>query len=606
MRNGVGAGAVTMRMSIGRPLVQAMPIVNADIAVVFTEIADLLEIEDANPFRVRAYRNAARMLGELGRNVREMVARKENLDALPGIGPDLAGKIIEVVNTGTCAQLERLRHEVTPALAELLKIPGLGPKRVRTLHQELGIETLDQLRHAAEEGRIQAVHGFGVKSERQILETTATLLHLERRYKLADVAPVAAALLADLKTMPGMHQAVVAGSLRRRRDTIGDLDLLVTTERPREVMDRLTTRADVQRVLANGVTRCSVVLKSGLQVDLRAIAPVSFGAAWMYFTGSKAHNIALRKLALDAGLKLNEYGLYRGRARIAGTTEEAVFRALGLAYIEPELRENGGELEAARSATLPQLVQCTDLRGDLHSHTKDSDGYDSLQVMAEAAKAKGLQYLAVTDHSNRLAMVHGLDANGLLRQMERIDALNTTLQGITLLKGVEVDILEDGTLDLPNDVLRRLDLVVGAVHSGFHLSQEKQTDRLLRAMDSPSFSILAHPTGRLINEREPYAVDLARVVRKARERGCFLELNAHPARLDLTDRACRMAQSEGVLVSINSDAHSTLQLDNLDFGVGQARRGWLQVHDVLNTRSLEQLRPLLAATLQGTRVAVPA
>lgn len=580
-----------------------MPIVNADIAAVFSEIADLLEIEDANPFRVRAYRNAARMLGELGRSVKDMVDKNEDLDALPGIGPDLAGKMIEIVNTGSCAQLQRLRQEVTPALAELLQIPGLGPKRVRALHQELGIETLDQLRCAAEQGRIQAVHGFGAKTEQQILQASATLLHQERRYKLADVAPVADALLADLKDTPGMHQAVIAGSLRRRRDTIGDVDLLVTTDHPGDVVNRLASHADVQRVLAQGVTRCSVILKSGLQVDLRAIAPVSFGAAWMYFTGSKAHNIALRKLALEAGLKLNEYGLYRGRRRIAGATEEAVFQALGLDYIAPELRENAGEIEAARQHTLPRLVQRSDLRGDLHAHTKDSDGYSDLQAMAEAAKSRGLQYLAITDHSRHLAMVHGLDANGLLRQMERIDALNASLQGIHLLKGIEVDILEDGTLDLPDDVLGRLDLVVGAVHSSFGLTQEKQTARLLRAMDHPNFSILAHPTGRLINERAAYDVDLGRVVRKARERGCFLELNAHPARLDLTDIACRMAKAEGVRVSINSDAHSRLQLDNLDLGIGQARRGWLEAGDVLNTRSLNELRPLLAATMGTTAAA---
>jgi DNA polymerase (family 10) len=321
----------------------------------------------------------------------------------------------------------------------------------------------------------------------------------------------------------------------------------------------------------------------------------------MYLTGSREHNIALRRLAQEAGLKLNEYGLYRGRERIAGATEDAVFRALGLAFIEPELRENTGEIEAAQRGTLPALVQRSDLQGDLHVHTTDSDGYDSLPAMVQAAQARGLHYLAITDHSRRLALVHGLDASGLLRQIERIDALNAQLQDFVLLKGIEVEILEDGALDLPDDVLGRLDLVVGAVHSGFGLPQEKQTQRLLRAMDHPHFSILAHPTGRLINERAAYDVDLGRVLRKARERGCFLELNAHPARLDLTDAACRMARSEGVLVSINSDAHSTLQLDNLDYGLGQARRGWLQVGDVLNTRTLDQLRPLLAATLHGNR-----
>lgn len=574
-----------------------MPIVNADIADVFFKIADLLEVEDANPFRVRAYRNAARMLGELGRSVRTMVERREDLDALPAIGPDLAGKITEIVNTGTCAQLERLQKEVPPALIEMLKIPGLGPKRVRALHQELGVETVDQLRSAAERGRIQSVHGFGAKSERQILDATTALLHQDRRHKRADVEPVASALLADLKGLAGVHHAVAAGSLRRCRETVGDLDLLVTTEHPRDVMDRIASVPDVVRVLAKGVTRCSVVLKSGLQVDVRAIAPVSFGAAWLYFTGSKAHNIALRKLAIDAGLKLNEYGLYRGGERIAGATEDAVYRALALSFIEPELREDRGEIEAARNATLPQLVQRADLLGDLHAHTKDSDGYDSLAAMAQAAQSAGMQYLAITDHSRRLAMAHGLDGSAVLRQIDRIDALNAKLPGLVLLKGIEVDILEDGTLDLAHDILRRLDLVVGAIHSGFGLQADKQTDRLLRAMDSPCFSILAHPTGRLINERAPYGVDLVRVIRKARERGCFLELNAHPSRLDLTDTACRMAKSEGVLVSINSDAHSALQLANLHFGVDQARRGWLEPGDVLNARPLQQVQALLASTM---------
>ena len=576
-----------------------MPIVNQDIAAAFSEIADLLELEDANPFRVRAYRNAARMVAELGRSVKQMVEHNEDLDALPGIGPDLAGKMRDIVSTGTCAQLERLRSEVTPALAALLQVPGLGPRRVRALHQELGIETLAQLRRAAELGRVQSVHGFGAKSERQILQACASLLRPPQRYRLADAAPVAEGLLAELLDTPGMHQAVLAGSLRRRRDTIGDLDLLVTTDRPADVTKRLSGHADVQRVLERGVTRCTVVLKHGIQVDLRAIAPVSFGAAWMYFTGSKAHNIALRGMARDAGLKLNEYGLYRGRERIAGATEEDVYRALGLAFIEPELRENTGEIQAARDGELPKLVQRADLRGDLHAHTSDSDGYNGLAAMAEAARSAGLSYLAVTDHSRRLPKVNGLDADALLRQAERIDRLNAKLQGIVLLKGVEVDILEDGTLDLPDEVLARLDLVVGAVHGGFGLSREKQTARLLRAMDRPCFSILAHPTGRLINERAACELDLDRVVRKARERGCFLELNAHPARLDLTDVACRMAKSEGVLVSINSDAHSALQLANLEFGIGQARRGWLEAGDLLNTRSLDQLRPLLAATLHG-------
>ncbi|MFC5499731.1 DNA polymerase/3'-5' exonuclease PolX [Caenimonas terrae] len=581
-----------------------MPIVNADIAAVFGEIADLLELQGANPFRIRAYRNAARTLGEMGRSVRAMLERGEDLDALPGIGADLAGKIAEVVNTGSCAQLERLRRELPPGMTALLAIPGLGPKRVRTLHDELGIETLEQLLVAAREGRVGQVHGFGAKTQQLILDAAQRQLAQDRRFKLAAASQVADALLAELRAVPGVKQAVAGGSLRRMRDTVGDLDLLVTAGRGSPVMQRFAAGADVERVLSQGATRASIVLRSGLQVDLRAVPPASFGAAWLYFTGSKPHNIALRRLAQEAGLKLNEYGLFRGDRRIAGATEASVYQALGLDFIEPELREDRGEIDAARVHRLPRLVQLADLRGDLHSHSKASDGHDTLEAMANAARAHGLQYLAVTEHSKRLALVHGLDAGRLARQIDEIDALNARLQGIVLLKGVEVDILEDGSLDLPDAILGRLDLVVGAIHHRFDLPREQQTARLLRAMDHPHFSILAHPSGRLIDERPASDIDLQRVVRKARERGCFLELNAHPARLDLGELACRMARDEGVLVSIDSDAHSTLEFDNLRWGVGQARRGWLGPADVLNTRKLEDLRPLLAATMGRSASAI--
>lgn len=578
-----------------------MPIVNADVATVFSEIADLLEVQGANPFRIRAYRNAARTLSELGQSVKTMLERGDNLDDLPGIGPDLAGKISEVVTSGTCSLLERLRRELPHGITLLLEIRGLGPKRVRTLHDELGIETLEQLLAAAREDRIRSVRGFGEKTQKMILDATQRHLSQERRFKLPVAAQVSDALLAELKAVPGVRQAVPAGSLRRRRDTVGDLDLLVTVGRGSPVMEHLVTGADVQRVLYKGNTRASVILRSGLQVDVRAVAPASFGSAWLYFTGSKAHNIALRQLAQEAGLKLNEYGLFRDGKRIAGATEASVYQALGLDFIEPELREDRGEIEVARKHGLPRLVQLADLRGDLHSHTKASDGNDTLENMANAAHAHGLQYLAVTEHSKRMALVHGMNAGRLARQIDQIDELNTRLEGIVLLKGVEVDILDDGSLDLPDAILGRLDLVVGAIHYGFDLPRERQTRRLLRAMDHPYFSILAHPSGRLINERPPCDIDLPQVIRKARERGCFIELNAHPARLDLTDVACLTARDEGVLVSINSDAHSTFDFDNLQWGLGQARRGWLGAADVLNTRTLEELRPLLAATMgRGT------
>ncbi|MEW6705658.1 MAG: DNA polymerase/3'-5' exonuclease PolX [Pseudomonadota bacterium] len=577
-----------------------MPTVNADVAAVFDEIADLLEVRNANVFRVRAYRNAARMLGELGRDVKAMVDQGEDLDALPGIGPDLAGKITEIVATGRCAQLEQLRKEVPPAVGELLKIRGLGPRRVAALHQALGVRTLLQLQRACEQGRIRQVPGFGPKAEQQILQSVASRLAAGRRVKLAVAAQVAEALLAELKAVPGVVQAVPAGSLRRMRETVGDLDLLVTAAPGSPVMQRFAAGPRVRRVLAQGSTRASVELDTGLQVDLRAVAPAGLGAAWVYFTGSKAHNIALRRIAQDRGLKLNEYGVYRGRQRIAGDTEASVYRALGLPFIEPELREERGEIEAARAGRLPALVQRADLRGDLHAHTRDSDGHDSLEAMAEAARTRGLQYLAITDHSQHLGVARGLDAGRLARQIDRIDALNERLHGIVLLKGVEVDILADGRLDLPDELLARLDLVVGAVHHQFDLPREKQMARLRRAMDHRCFSILAHPAARLIDTRAPIELDLEALVRHARERGCFLELNAQPERLDLSDIGCRIARDQGVLVSIASDAHSGLELDNLRLGLGQARRGWLAAADVLNTRPLPALRPLLDRTMGRT------
>lgn len=572
-----------------------MPIQNSEVAAVFSEIADLLEIEGANPFRIRAYRNAARMLGELGRSVHEMVGA--DLDALPGVGPDLAAKIGEIVATGSCALLKRLHKELPHGIGELLKLPGMGPKRVRALHHELGVSTIEQLHRAAQEGRVQTIPGFGPKTQQMILQATAPQQRAERRFKLVVATQVAESLLASLAALPGVERAVVAGSLRRMRETVGDIDLLVALGGSSPVMERFVHGDDVQQVIASGDTKASVVLKNGMQVDLRVVAAESFGAAWVYFTGSKAHNIALRKLAQERGLKINEYGVFRARERIAGETEESVYRAVGLSIIEPELREDRGELEAARQNRLPTLVQWSDLRGDLHSHTRESDGHDSLEAMVAAARQRGWSYLAITEHSRRLAMAHGLDPVRLAKQIDQIDRFNEQHQGFTVLKGIEVDILEDGTLDLPDSILRRLDLVVGAVHSRLELPRAKQTARILRAMDNRYFTLLAHPTGRLIGERAACEIDLLRVIRKARERGCFIELNTQPARLDLSDTACQMAKAEGVLVSVNSDAHSAIDFDSLQLGMGQARRGWLEKADVLNTRSIDELRPLLARTM---------
>lgn len=575
-----------------------MPVHNADIAAVFDEIADLLEIEGSNPFRIRAYRNAARTLRDLPRDISAMLAQGEDLTELPGIGEDLAAKIKEVVATGTAAMLEEHRKKVPATLTELLKIPGIGPKRVAALYRDLGIRTLDQLEKAAQAGRVRALPGFGEKTERHILDRLQARTGELKRFQLAIATQYAEAVIAYLKESPGVKQVVAAGSYRRAKETIGDLDILVTAAPGSPVMERFVSYPEVEEVLAQGATKSSLRLACKLQVDVRVVPEESYGAALQYFTGSKAHNVALRQLAQQRGLKINEYGVFKGDRSVAGGTEESVYAAVGLPWIPPELRENRGELDAARAGRLPALVEVGDLKGDLHAHTKATDGRNTVREMAEAARARGLEYLAITDHSRRLTMAKGLDPKRLFEQVEEIDRLNATSIGITLLKGIEVDILEDGSLDLPDEDLRRLDLVVGAVHSHFRLSRQKQTERIMRAMDRPCFTILAHPSGRLIDEREPYEVDMPRLIRHARARGCFLEVNAHPIRLDLTDTDCQTAKEEGVMVSINSDAHSVLDFENLRYGVGQARRGWLERKDVLNARPLRELRPLLKRTMR--------
>ena len=570
-----------------------MPVHNAEVAALFQQIADLLEIENANPFRVRAYRNAARELEALGVPVAELLANGEDLTELPGIGKDLAAKIGEIVETGKCRLLTKLQRATPPSVAEMLQVPGLGPKRVRTLYHELDVNTVEQLARAARDGRVRELHGFGAKTEQRILDALAARSGQPERFKLAVAAQYAEPLRAHLAKVPGVVDVVLAGSYRRSRETVGDLDILVTARDARVVMDRFVGYDEVTQVLSRGGTRASVRLRCGIQVDLRVVDAQDFGAALLYFTGSKAHNIELRRLARQRHLKISEYGVFRGRKRVAGDTEASVYETVGLPWIAPELRENHGEIEAARAGRLPKLVELSDLRGDLHAHTRATDGHNTLREMAEAAQSRGFAYLAITEHSRRLTMAHGLDTRRLRRQIEEIDRLNETLRGFTVLKGIEVDILEDGSLDLPDEVLSELDLVVAAVHSQFHLSRTRQTQRILRAFDNPHVSILAHPTGRLLAAREPYDVDMLRIVRAARDSGCCLELNANPDRLDLVDVHCQMAHEEQVLVAISSDAHRVQDFDNLRYGVGQARRGWLEKDDVLNTRPLAKLKSLL-------------
>ncbi len=570
-----------------------MPVINAEIAGQLDKVADLLDIEGANPFRVRAYRRAARTVGELPRNVADMLAEGEDLDELPGIGKDLVDKIATIARGEHLPLLDELAREVPAGITALLTLPGLGPKRVHQLHETLGIDSIDQLAAAADAGKLHGVPGFGPGIKAKLLRAIAAGAGQAQRTRLATAEQIVVPLLHHLRQAKGVQQVEVAGSYRRRRETVGDLDIVVAAEPSGPVMQRFIGYEDVAEVVEQGPTRCTVRLRNGLPVDLRVVPAESFGAALCYFTGSKAHNIALRQIAIDRGWKLNEYGLFKGAKRLAGRSEAELYQRLGLTIVPPELREDQGEIDAARRGSLPRLVRVEDIRGDLHVHTTASDGRAGLQAMVQAAQARGYSYVAITDHSQRVAMAHGLDARRLAQQIDQIDRINEKLSGFVVLKSSDVDILEDGTLDLPNQILRRLDLVVGAIHSRFDLPQEKQTERILHAMDNRCFNILAHPTGRLINQRPPYALDMERVMRGAVERGCHLELNAQGDRLDLTDLHCRLAKQLGLKVAISTDAHATAEFDFMRFGVNQARRGWLEPEDVLNTRALSELRGIL-------------
>jgi len=570
-----------------------VPVHNRDIAAIFEEIGDLLEIKSENPFRIRAYRNAARQLESMGVPVEGLVGKGEDLTELPGIGEDLAAKIEEIVTTGKCGALEQLHKELPPTLSELLRVPGLGPKRVKTLYSTLHVDTVKELVKAARGGQIRALPGFGEKTELAILQALETRSAAPERFKLAVATQYAESLAAYLERQRNVERVVVAGSYRRARDTVGDLDIVVMAKQGAPVMDAFVRYDEVAKVVSRGETRSTVILKCGLQVDLRVVPRESFGAAVYYFTGSKSHNIAVRRLAQARGLKINEYGVFRGKKTVAGATEESVFKSVGLPYIPPELRENNGEIEAAAKKRLPHLIEPGDLKGDLHAHTRATDGHDTLADMATSAHKLGLSYLAITEHSRHLTVAHGLDPKRLRAQMDAIDSLNAKLKGFTLLKGIEVDILDDGSLDLPDSVLKELDIVVAAVHSSFKLNRRKQTERVLRALDHPCVNILAHPSGRLINSREPYDVDMLRIIRAAKQNHVALELNAHPERLDLSDVHCRLAREEGARVAISSDAHSVHEFAFLRYGVGQARRGWLERGDVINTLSVTALRKWL-------------
>ena len=572
-----------------------MPIHNAEVGEVFNEYAGLLEIEGANEFRVRAYRTAARNIADFPRSISDMVQQKENLSGLPGLGKDLAGKVAEIVNTGKLTQLEELKKKLPVELIAISKLAGLGPKKTGIIYQKLGITSIEGLEEAASAKRIRDLPGFGAKTEQKILEEIGRKAKSggEKRYKLSVAMELAQPLMEYLKNTKGVKKVEAAGSYRRKKETIGDLDILVTHKKGAQVMERFVEYEDVERIISKGEKRSSVVLRFGMQVDLRAFTESSYGAALHYFTGSQAHNIAVRKIGVKKNLKINEYGVFKEKNKIAGRSEDEVYSTVELPYIEPELRENNGEIEAAKKGNLPDLVTLENIKGDFHIHTKTTDGRSTLEEMARAAKDSAYEYIAITEHSKHVSVAKGLDRKRLAEQIDTIDRLNEKLDGITVLKGIELDILEDGSLDLPNDILRKLDLVVCAVHYKFNLSAEKQTERILRGIDNPYFTILAHPTGRMIGEREPYPLKMEKIMKAARDTGTVLELNAQPARLDLTDVHAKMTKENGVMVAISTDAHSVNEMQFMQFGVYQARRGWLEAEGVLNTRRWKDLKKIL-------------
>ncbi|OGT42340.1 MAG: DNA polymerase III [Gammaproteobacteria bacterium RIFCSPHIGHO2_12_FULL_37_34] len=570
-----------------------MTIHNSEIAAAFYKLANLLGIEGANPFRVRAYRNAARIIEGLTKSVAELITQGENLTDLPGIGNDLAKKITVLVETGKFPLLKETETRIPPVLNELLKIEGLGPARVKLLYKKLKIKNINDLKTAIEKGRVRKLARFGEKIEKKILQG---ILHREQyvtRAKLVDTISTVTALTHYIKNIKGVEKVECAGSFRRHKETVGDLDMVVAGSLGKKIIDHFIQFEEISEVISHGSTRSTVRLRSGMQVDLRVVPKKSYGAALLYFTGSKDHNIALRKIAVRKKLKMNEYGMFKYKKQLAGNTEEEMYRQIGLPYIEPELRENRGEIEAAQQDKLPKLITLNDMRGDLHCHTTATDGAAQLETMAKIAEEYGYEYLAITDHSKHLTIAHGLNKKTLWQQIKQIDKLNHQLKKIIILKSIEVDILENGSFDLPPDILKELDLRICSIHSNFHLSSEEQTNRIKRAMDNPLFNILAHPTGRLINRREPYTFNIEQVMHAAKERGCILELNAQPDRLDLNDLYCKAAKEIGVKIAISSDAHSTNQFAYMHYGIFQARRGWLTKNDVINTQPLSNLKKLL-------------
>jgi DNA polymerase (family 10) len=562
---------------------------NQEIARIFNDIADLLEIKGENPFRIRAYRRAALNIEGLTKDVAGTL--KGELIKIPGIGQDLAGKIEEYVRTGRLQFYEDLKKEVPEGLSLLLSVPSLGPKTAKLFFEKLKIKNLEDLERFAREHKLSGLPGIKEKTEENILKGIEMLKRGMERQPLGKVLPVANDILKHLKSKAPVEKLSIAGSIRRWKDTIKDIDVLATSQDPKAVMNAFVHLPHVKDVLMHGPTKSSIIIHEGLQVDLRVVEEDCFGAALAYFTGSKAHNIRLREMAVKSGLKINEYGIFREKdeKKLGGEKEEDIYRILGLPYIPPELREDSGEIEAAIEGRLPKLIELSDIKGDLHVHSKWSDGSHDFEELIDEAKKRGYEYVAITDHSKGLAIAKGLSAERLMEEKKEIDAINKRLKGFRLIVGTEVDIRSSGEIDFPDEILKKMDIVVASIHSGFRQNREQLTKRLVSAMRNPYVSIIAHPTGRLIGERDPYDVDMNEVLKVAKETGTAIEINAYPLRLDLNDIHAKMAKEMGIPIVISTDTHIISQFDYMGYGVSIARRGWLEKKDILNTLSYTSL-----------------
>ena len=573
--------------------------INLDMARIFDEIADIFEVKGENPFKIRAYRRAARTIETLTQDLKVIAERGgiNELKKIPGVGDAIAKKILEIAETGDCKKHIELKQEVPTGLLELLAIPRIGPKTAAKVHDELGICCIAELEEAAKLHNLEKLPGLGAKVEENILKGIAQYRSYKGRVLLSEALPRAESIVTELKKLDAVDKIIIAGSLRRMRETIGDIDILVVSKRPQVVMDAFTNLDGVEDIVAKGNTKSSIILK-GIDVDLRVVAETAFGAAAHYFTGSKHHNIRIRELGMKQGLKINEYGIFRGDERIGGEDEADVFASVGLAYIPPELREDRGEIEAAKANRIPELVAANDIKGDLHVHTNWSDGKNSIEEMALTAISSGYEYIAVADHSPAVGIAGGMNEDKITKREVEIEKVNKRFEdeGIkfSVLSASEVDIKSDFSMDFPDDVLKSLDVVVGAIHTKFTQDRETMTKRIVTAMENPNVDIIAHPTGRLLGKRDPYEVDMEQLMESAKATGTIMELNSFPGRLDLNDVHCKMAKDYGVLIAISTDAHDAMQMrDVIKYGVATARRGWLEPKDVVNTRGLGDIRALL-------------